>query len=289
LAGKCFDWIQVFPARPTPNPKGQEMNLDQRHFAKLVDCYRAIEATPDLPKSVWSSPSSKAWLSSVEKIAKIDNVANMVLSDVPYDRHQLREKIHQSKAQASPEIVKELVVDILAWGGLGTKNGQRALRSWDDWIAPCVILANCMATLEAYDQFYHLKKRKALKGIAPAYYTKLIYFLGEGDGLIMDQWTARSINLLFGKMIKMNGGTKKVKTMTVAPQNDSVTYQNYLERVQALSDHLSSAVGKAVSPHETEELIFSFSGTPSKKGRLNEAQHSAVSAWRRYLIEQDRP
>mgnify|MGYP000597212840 CR=1 FL=1 len=87
----------------------------------------------------------------------------------------------------------------------------------------------------------------------------------------------------YGKMIKMNGGTKKVKTMTVAPQNDSVTYQNYLERVQALSDHLTRAVGKAVSPHETEELIFSFSGTPSKKGRLNEAQHSAVSAWRRYL------
>ena len=257
------------------------MNLDQRHFAKLVECHRGIEATLEPSKSVWASGGSKAWLTSVEKIRKIGNLADMALSDVLYDRHQLRERVLQAKTNASTEIIKELVIDILAWGGMRTINAQSALRSWDDWIAPCVNLANGMAALEAYDQFYRLKKSKLAKGIGPAYYTKLIYFLGNGDGLIMDQWTARSTNLLFGALVKMQSRT------AVSDRNDAAIYQNYLERVQALSDHLSSAVGKEVSPHETEELIFSFSGTPSKKGHLNAAQHSAVSAWRRYLIEQD--
>lgn len=261
------------------------MNLDQRHFAKLVDCYRTIKATPDLPKSVWPSGSSRDWLASVEKQGRIEaiDVNRAILSDIPYDRHQLLGKIADTKDKMSSEALKELVIDILAWGGMFKIHARTALPNWNSWIGVCSSLAEGMEAVEAYDCFRQLRHRGSMERMGPAYYTKLIYFLGNGDGLIMDQWTARSTNLLFGALIKMQSRTM------VSDWNDAAIYQNYLGRVQALSDHLSSAVGKEVSPHETEELIFSFTGTPSKKGRLNEAQHSAVSAWRRYLIEQDRP
>jgi chaperonin GroEL len=43
-----------------------------------------------------------------------------------------------------------------------------------------------------------------IKNCGPAYYTKLLFFLPGSDenrGIIMDQWTARSVNLLVGKAL----------------------------------------------------------------------------------------
>jgi len=57
--------------------------------------------------------------------------------------------------------------------------------------------------VEGYEKFFTLSKNNKLKGCGPAYYTKLLVFLPSDDtrGLIMDQWMARSINLLTGQEI----------------------------------------------------------------------------------------
>ena len=113
-----------------------------------------------------------------------------------------------------------------------------------------------------------------MKGIGPAYYTKLIFFFGDQSGLIMDQWTARSTNLLLGKtLIKLVGNV-------VSDTNSEQVYGEYLHFVAELKNHLGiNSLAKA------EELIFSC---PHKhravKKRLGK-HHGACSAWRKYVAE----
>lgn len=49
----------------------------------------------------------------------------------------------------------------------------------------------------------------AIPGIGPAFFTKLIYFFSPTpDFYILDQWTAKSVNLLTGNwVVKMSGDT----------------------------------------------------------------------------------
>ena len=59
------------------------------------------------------------------------------------------------------------------------------------------MLEQNLCRVGAYKQFHRLVNEKKLTHMGPAYFTKLIYFLGsKQNGYIMDQWTARSMNLL---------------------------------------------------------------------------------------------
>ena len=101
-----------------------------------------------------------------------------------------------------------------------------------------------------------------LPGMGPAYFTKLIFFLSSGSkeqGLIMDQWTSASVNLLSGhEIVKTHRSRIKLKNgerifETVSDNNTSENYENYCQYVE----HLASPTKLNISPDRVEELLFS--------------------------------
>jgi len=114
---------------------------------------------------------------------------------------------------------------------------------------------------EAYKQFMEVRLEGDLKGMGPAFFTKLICFLNQNlDAFIMDQWTGKSINLLLGKnLVQLNN------LGLVTDDNDEEIYDQFCQQIEKLSELLEC------SPIQTEERIFS-------EGR-------GKGEWRNYLIE----
>jgi hypothetical protein len=95
-----------------------------------------------------------------------------------------------------------------------------------------------------------------LPGMGPAYFTKLIHFLGPADGYILDQWTARSTNLLFGPLVYL----KPVhRGWHVDDRNTSAHYERYCAQVEWLAEQISRRVA-AVLPSEVEHALFAPGG-----------------------------
>ena len=80
-------------------------------------------------------------------------------------------------------IVRELIVKIFAWGGMSKREntGKTALAFIDRYEDICKDLLNGQTTnISAYKCFFDLHNHKnkdlKMKGVGPAFYTKLIYF-----------------------------------------------------------------------------------------------------------------
>lgn len=271
-------------------------DLYNQHFDKLVECCRGILASPlEERKSAWIGKSTRTWLQAVRKgqYAALIHVDPDDFSEHALDRKNLSEKVSLSGGNPSDTVLRDLVIDILAWGVMREVSARRALPKWDDWKAPCHALVQGCGVGDAYDQFFRLQRAEKLPGMGPAYYTKLIYFLGKGDGLIMDQWTSRSINLLFGKeIIDLQPGQRKSNSdryYTVKPTNDRGVYATYNEAIAILANKLSENLQERVSLSETEELIFSFTTDRKKSPHLDYDHYKAATAWRKYVEENHRP
>lgn len=94
---------------------------------------------------------------------------------------------------------EELAIAILSWGGMNREHGK-SLFKHNEWLNLIGKMRGdeIQTREEAYELFKNLRKNKKLKGMRPAYFTKLICFVNPKlKGYIMDQWTSKSINLLF--------------------------------------------------------------------------------------------
>lgn len=124
-------------------------------------------------------------------------------------------------------------------------------------------------------QAYSLLKGK-IPGVGPAYFTKLLFFFSPQPNLyIMDQWTAKSINLLTGKNIViidpiLNKRTGK-QTDAVSGRNKGANYEKYCEAIDEIAKHLKMA------GDDVEEMLMS-KGTVLKGSIPPEP-------WRQYVIE----
>jgi hypothetical protein len=100
-------------------------------------------------------------------------------------------------------------------------------------------------------------------GLGPAYFTKLLYFFSpEPCCYIMDQWTAKSVNILNQKhVVRMNGGN-------VHNMNSGNNYQAFCEEIDDIAEELCHYTGDIA-----EERLFSKGG------------HHPWP-WRAYLMEQ---
>jgi len=114
----------------------------------------------------------------------------------------------------------------------------------------------------AYKKFKDLRKDGKLKGMGPAYFTKLICFVSSRlNGYIMDQWTSKSINILLGKNL-----IKLTKSGTVTDKNNLEIYELFCQTVEDLAKKMS------LEPIELEEMLFSNGGV--NKG-----------TWRNYVVK----
>lgn len=151
----------------------------------------------------------------------------------------------------------------MAWGGLHRGHGVRAWRARENWREVLETLRSSReGRAEAYDRLALLRPSR-LPGLRPAFFTKLLFFLRPAyldPGYIMDQWTAKSVNLLTGtETVLLN------QSGFVTDANDGVRYERFCHTIE----DIARAVG--VSGAEAEERLFS-----QGRGR---------GAWRRYVAE----
>jgi hypothetical protein len=150
----------------------------------------------------------------------------------------------------------------MAWGGMHRKHGRTAWAERERWL-PLVRQLRCtdVSRSAAYEAFDRLR----IQGLGPAYFTKLIYFLRQcDDGYILDQWTGKSVSILFDQnFIEFDHGG------LVSRKNPAHVYERYCVNVE----HLARRIGKG--PPETEELLFSRGGRSKHPWR-----EYVVSNWR---------
>ena len=110
---------------------------------------------------------------------------------------------------------------------------------------------------EAYELFKNLRKNKKLKGMGPAYFTKLICFVNPKlKGYIMDQWTSKSINLLFESKLLFLGNN-----VNVTDNNSDEIYEDFCLKIEYLPELLN------LKPIDLEENLFSNGGINKGKWR----------------------
>jgi hypothetical protein len=91
-----------------------------------------------------------------------------------------------------------------------------------------------------------IRNHEYLIGMGPAYFTKILYFFNLG--YIMDQWTAKSYNLL------INNDEIEISQNTVTNNNSGQKYERYCLLVEYLANELK------MSPSAIEEAMFSNGG-----------------------------
>lgn len=159
---------------------------------------------------------------------------------------------------------RELSCAILSWGGMNREHGL-SLFTQSEWLDVVreIRSSQIKNREDAYEKFFQLKKQNKLPGMGPAYYTKLVCFLNPKlNGYIMDQWTAKSVNLLCNKEI-----IKLTTAGFVDPlKNDLAVYRTFCEVVDQLSIDLK------MNGLDVEESMFSSGG--KRKGQ-----------WRKVVIE----
>lgn len=159
---------------------------------------------------------------------------------------------------------REVFAAVVAWGGMNRKSARSVVECLED---VCGIIGDLrsgkISREESYSRFFELRRArpKRIVGMGPAYFTKLIFFCSQyHNGYIMDQWTSKSINMIFGsRLVNLYGNGY------VSDRNDTESYVNYCTSVEKLAE-----IG-GWSPEETEIRLFS-------EGRRK-------GAWRNYVTE----
>ena len=153
---------------------------------------------------------------------------------------------------------EELAIAILSWGGMNREHGK-SLFEHKEWIDIITKMRNneIVTRKETYELFAELRKSKKLKGMGPAYFTKLICFINPNlNGYIMDQWTAKSINLIFdNKIVALNNSGH------VADRNNAAIYEDFCLKIEYLADLLN------LKPIDLKENLFSNGGVNRGKWR----------------------
>ena len=213
------------------------MEINKKAFSVLSS---ALLKVPN-PKP-WKGKSPLKWCEAVTGAPC--SAALVRAGPDPMDRKQLLEFCIQPDVDA-----QDIFLAVCAWGGMRIDHGRRAWRYVEKW-RPAIhkLRADCPNRREAYRIFSCLRAEDNLPGVGPAYFTKLIFFAHPRlNGYIMDQWTSRSINLLYGMTVKLTGG------QSVA-LNDPDIYEEFCRKIEDLGQRLQR------SPAEAERAIFSYGG-----------------------------
>lgn len=174
--------------------------------------------------------------------------------------------------EAVIEICREPAHDVLfayacamAWGGQGGGPGGRGhvAAAWNAraQLVPrlTALRAGGLSRSEAYTLFCGAG---AVPGLGPSFFTKLLYFFSPAPSFyIMDQWTAKSVNLLTG--------TALVRLAGHAPssQNQGGNYEAFCQEVDLMAG-LLNCPGQVA-----EERLFSKGGRKRWPWRAYLRQH----------------
>lgn len=238
-----------------------KFSLIQHHMDKFVDLMVDDEQQPLEDKG----PVGKVPRRFAEMLNEFGVLSEF--SDDQFYRPLTRDFVKKMCAEDSQYSDEACIVAILAWGGmkisLKRPSRSHAHRAWEcraNWLDIFKSLrAEKIDRKQAYDRFWQLRvcEPRRLNGMGPAYYTKLIFFGSKRhNGLIMDQWTGRSINLL----VHCDGAPlvnllNYKKTATVRDSNCADTYEKFCKA----SEFVANTLG--VSPEQLEMRMFAKGGS----------------------------
>jgi hypothetical protein len=119
---------------------------------------------------------------------------------------------------------------------------------------------NKNSNLSRCETFNFFKKK--VKGLGPSYFTKLLFFFSPAEDMwIMDQWTAKSVNLLTGeRVVRLSGGLS-------SNMNKGGNYQAFCEEIDNLASQMNC------SGNQIEQRLMSRGKPPGK--------------WRQYVVKHD--
>jgi hypothetical protein len=145
---------------------------------------------------------------------------------------------------------------VAAWGGMRKTNRNHLFNKKDrQWVEVAEkIRGGKVNRSTAFAEFSALRKDGGLKGMGPAYFTKIIYFLmprsksSKPIGYILDQWAGSSINYLWRLPIVRldttfrwafkNDGLALTPSSVVSDANTQTEYEDFCQRVEYLSNEL---------------------------------------------------
>lgn len=163
-----------------------------------------------------------------------------------------RERIDRGRliALAREGQTEKFFLSVMAWGGMKVSHGISAWAARDTWRAP---LESALAGRLSRSALYARFAATSVAGMRAAYFTKLIHFASPPGaapiGYIMDQWTAKSVNLIRRRTVVVLDAAGYVQ-----PVNDDAAYEAFCQAVDAIGGHLQ--IGGA----EAEERIYSRGG-----------------------------
>lgn len=212
----------------------------------------------------WESPDICAWVRSWAP-SHMDEI-NSHFGERRYDRKKMKSAIAQALEKGCG--IDSIIWSIFAWGRMKPANITNAQNSITELVN---IVSDGLSRrpdrISLFDAYARASYNKRIPGVGPAYYTKIMYFLGNNNSYIMDQWVAKSINLVTGQ---------KVVTLTsngyVCTRNSSSQYGLFCEIIDSLSRSISNIKSTQISGDWVEESLFSQGGTNAHP-------------WRRYVRE----
>jgi len=194
----------------------------------------------------WRGRTAAIWIKSVKHT--LASSSQGVLINKPFSRTDL---FRLSRDRSISTL--DLCVFVFAWGGMQPSNGKQILKN-TEWVEVADSLrSDEFDHHQGYERFFRLSRAGKMPGCLPAYYTKLLFYLPrDGErGIIMDQWTARSINLLTGTQLVKLLPYNKGKSFRVSPDNGTAVYKNFCATVRELATCLNRPV------EEIEMRMFS--------------------------------
>jgi len=167
------------------------------------------------------------------------------------------------------------VICVFAWGAMRQAPGVSDLffSNWAKYeIELDQIIQNFRNNNYSRSWTYEKLKRMNMEGCRPAYYTKLLFYFGNGNTYIMDQWTAKSIELLWdtSDRIEIKFDTQR---KYVHANNHSGLYEEFCNRIETLTLIVNNQLNSNYTPTQIEERIFS---NGANMGQV-------LGAWRAYV------
>jgi hypothetical protein len=207
------------------------VKFDEKHL-------RAFK-TAALPEQRWLGKEPRRWASTL--------VAEDIVALLPLGR-QTRQELRRFCCDRNASTVACFLA-IMSWGGMHLGNAREAWKHKAGWL--CTI-ERLRSSQNSREHDYHTLAQLRpfpLHGIGPAYFTKLLYFLRPvQDAYIMDQWTAKSLQLLSRQRRPL------LRADHVSDANTHADYGWFCEAVESLAEQT------CWTPSVVEERLFSGGG-----------------------------
>lgn len=229
-----------------------------RFLPQHLEAFAAIPYSPQPPYG--KAPSKWAQMMGLVDEAGLE-VAK--LPDQQLTRDQVREQ-----CRAPHSLIHGYVV-AMSWGdqGAGAGGTKHALAAWAERETIVKLLGELRKGKLSVRESYDLFANTPVKGLGPAYFTKLLYFFRAGaehgqpvDRYVMDKWTAKSINMLTGEhIVRVN------KEGNVEASNTGENYEAFCQEIERLAAELNARkLGRQHTGEDVEQMLFSL-GSIKKK------------------------